>query len=104
MNLFFFQSRNTMTQKANTCSFGELLKTSCHELHYTRSWGLKQLVDYSEDSQTVYLRPAGLLEYHGEHVTIFLHHKQVLGNVFERHATKCCDVLKIHRRKTQGSK
>ena len=93
-----------MTQKANTCSFGELLKTSCHELHYTRSWGLKQLVDYSEDSQTVYLRPAGLLEYHGEHVAIFLHHKQVLGNVFERHATKCCDVLKIHRRKTQGSK
>ena len=83
MNLFFFQSRNTMAQKTNMCSFGELLKTSCHELHYTRSCELKQLVDYGEDTQTVYLRRAVLLEHHGENMTIFLHHEQVLGNVFE---------------------
>ena len=43
MNLFFLQSRNTMAQKANTGSFEELLKTSCHELHYAKSCGLKQL-------------------------------------------------------------
>ena len=104
MNLFFFQSRNTMAQKTNTSRFGELLKTSCHELHYTRSCGLKQFVDYSEDTQTVYLWRAGLLELHGENMTIFWHHEQVLGNVIERHATKCCGILKIHRRKTQGSK
>ena len=62
MNLFFFLSRNTMAQKTNMCSFRELLKTSCHELHYTRSWGLKQLVNYGKDTQTVYLWQAGLLE------------------------------------------
>ena len=37
-------------------------------------------------------------------MSICLHHKQVLGNLFEQHATKCCGILKIHRRKTQGSK
>ena len=37
-------------------------------------------------------------------MTICLHHEQVLGNIFERHATKCCPILKIHTRKTQGSK
>ena len=41
---------------------------------------------------------------HGENMSICLHHKQMLGNVFERHATKCCIILKIHRQKTQGSK
>ena len=46
MNLFFFQSRNTMAQKTNTCNFNKLLKTSCHKHHYTRSCGLKQLADY----------------------------------------------------------
>ena len=111
MNLFFFQSRTTMAQKTNMCSFEELLKTSCHDLHYTRSCSLKQLVDYGEDTQTVYLWRAGLLEHHGENMTICLHHGQVLDvfhnvfdNVFERHATKCCGILKIQRRKTQGSK
>ena len=104
MNLFFFLNRNTMAQKTNTCSFRELLKASCHELHYTRSSGMKQLIDYGEDIQTVSLWQAGLLEHHGENMTICLHHKQVLGNVFERHATKCCGILKIHIRKTQGSK
>ena len=99
MNLFFFQSRNTMAQKTNTCSFGELLKTSSHELHYTRSCGLKQLVNYGEDTQTAYLWQAGLLEHHGENMTICLHHEQVLGNVFEQHENKCCDIIK-----TQGSK
>ena len=104
MNLFFFQSKNTMVQKTNTCSFGELLKISCHELHYTRSCGLKQLVDSDEDTQTGYLWRAGLLKHHGENMTICLHHEQVLVNIFERHATKCCGILKIHRRKTQGLK
>ena len=104
MNLFFFQSRNTMAQKTNTCNFNKLLKTSCHKHHYTRSCGLKQLADYGEDTQTVYLWRAGLLEHHGENMTICLHHKQVLGNIFEQHATTCCGILKIHRRKTQGSK
>ena len=47
-----------MAQKTNTCRFRELLKTSCHKLHYTRSCGLKQLVDYGEDTQTVYLQRA----------------------------------------------
>ena len=37
-------------------------------------------------------------------MSICLHHKQVLGNLFEQHATKRCGILKIHRRKTQGSK
>ena len=83
MNLFFFHSRNTMAQKTNRCSFGELLKISCHKLHYTRSSRLKQLVDFGEDTQTVYLWQAGLLEHHGENMTVCLHHKQVLGNVFE---------------------
>ena len=77
-----------MAQKTNTCGFGELLKTSCHKLHYKRSCGLKQLVDYGEDTQTIYLWRAGLLEHHGENMTICLHHEQVFGNVFERHATK----------------
>ena len=72
-----------MTPKTNTCRFGELLKTSCHELHYTRSSGLKQLVDYCEDTQTVYLWRTSLLEDHGENMTICLYHEQVLGNVFE---------------------
>ena len=80
------------------------MKTSCHKLYYTRSCELKQLVDYGEDTQTVYLWRAGLLEHHGENMIICLHHEQVLGNVFERHATKCCTILKIHRQKTQGSK
>ena len=83
MNLFFFQSRHAMAQKTNTCSFRELLKTSYQELHYTRSCGLKQLVDYGEDTQTVYLWWAGLLEHHGENMTICLHHEQVFVlNVF----------------------
>ena len=77
-----------MVQKTNTCSFGELLKISCHELHYTRSCGLKQLVDSDEDAQTAYLWRAGLLKHHGENMTICLHHEQVLVNIFERHATK----------------
>ena len=45
-----------------------------------------------------------LLEHHSENMTICLDHEQVLGNVFQQHATKCCSILKIHRRKTQGSK
>ena len=94
-NLFFYHSRNTMAQKTNTCSLRELMKTSCHELHYTRSCGLKQLVNFGKDTQTVYLWQAGLLDHHGE---------KVLGNVFEWHATKYCSILNIHRRKTQGSK
>ena len=61
----------------------------------------KQFVDYHEDTQTVYLWRAGLLEHHGEKMTICLDHEQVLGNVFEQHAT-CYSILKIHRRKTQG--
>ena len=61
-----------MAQKASTCSFGELLKTSPHELHYTRSCGLKQLVDYGEDTQTVYLLRAGLLEQHGENICLLV--------------------------------
>ena len=100
MNLSFFQSRNTMTQKTNTSSFGESLKTSCHKLHYTGSCGFKQLVDYSKDTQTAYFWRVGLLEHHGENITICLHHEQVLGNVFEQHATTCCSILKTHRRKT----
>ena len=72
-----------MAQKANTCSFGVLLKTSRHKLHYTRSCGLKQLVDCNEDTQTIYLWQAGLLEHHRENMTICLHHEQVLSNVFE---------------------
>ena len=91
-------------QKTNTCSFGELLRTSCHKLHYTRSCRLKQLVDYGEDTQTVYLWLASLLEHHGENMTICLHHKQVLGNIFELHSTKCCSILKIHTQKTEGLK
>ena len=89
-----------MAQKTNTCNFNKLLKTSCHKHHYTRSCGLKQLADYGEDTQTVYLWRAGLLEHHGENMTICLHQKQVLGNIFEQHATTCCGILKIHRRKT----
>ena len=72
-----------MAQKTNTCNFNKLLKTSCHKHHYTRSCGLKQLADYGEDTQTVYLWRAGLLEHHGENITICLHHEQVLGNVFQ---------------------
>ena len=73
-------------------------------LHQIRSCGLKQVVDYGEDIRTVYLSRAGLLEHDGENMTICLHHEQVLDNVFERHAIKCCGILKIHRGKTQGSK
>ena len=93
-----------MAEKTNTCSFGELLKTSCHELNYTRSCGLKQLACFDKDTQTVYLWRAGLLEHHGENMTICFHHEQMFGNVFERYATKCCGILNSHRRKTQGSK
>lgn len=93
-----------MAEKTNTCSFGELLKTSCHKLNYTRSSGLKQLACFDKDTQTVYLWRAGLLEHHGENMTICFHHKQIFGNVFERYATKCCGILNNHRRKTQGSK
>ena len=71
-------------------------------LHQIRSCGLKQLVDYGEDTRTVYLSRAGLLEHDGENMNICLHHEQVLDNVFERHAIKCCGILKIHRGKTQG--
>ena len=45
-----------------------------------------------------------MLEHHSENMTICLDHEQVLGNIFEQHATKCCSILKIHIRKTQGSK
>ena len=72
-----------MAQKTNTCSAGELLKTSCHELHYARSCELKELVDYDEDTQTICLWEACLSEHHGENITICFHHEQVLGNVFE---------------------
>ena len=72
-----------MAQKTQTCSVGELLKTSCHELHYTRSCELKQLVDYDEDTHTICLWEACLLEHHVENITICFHHEQVLGNVFE---------------------
>ena len=44
------------------------------------------------------------LEHHGKNMTVCLHHKQVLGNVFGWHATKSCGILKIHRWKFQGSK
>ena len=30
-----------------------------------------------------------------------LHHEQVFGNVFERRESKCCAVLKKHRRKVK---
>ena len=93
-----------MAEKTNTCSFGELLKTSCHKLNYTRSSGLKQLASFDKDTQTVYLWRAGLLEHHGENMTICFHHEQIFGNVFERSATKCCGILNNHRRKAQGLK
>ena len=44
------------------------------------------------------------LEHHGKNMTVCLHHKQVLGNVFEWYATKSCGILKIQRWKFQGSK
>ena len=31
-----------------------------------------------------------------------LHHEQVFGNVFERRESRCCAVLKKHRRKVKG--
>ena len=65
---------------------------------------MKQLVDYGEDTRTVYLSRAGLLEHDGENMNNCLHHEQVLDNVFERHAIKCCGILKIQRGKTQGLK
>ena len=71
-------------------------------LNQIRSCGLKQLVDYGEDTRTVHLSRAGLLEHDGENMNICLHHEQVLDNVFERHAIKFCGILKIHRGKTQG--
>ena len=93
-----------MAEKTNTCSFGELLKTSCHKLNYTRSSGLKQLACFDKDTQTVYLWRAGLLEHHGENMTICFHHEQIFGNVFERYATKCCGILNNHRRKPKDQK
>ena len=87
-----------------TCASSE----NCWRDHVTNyitpDLGLKQLVNYGEDVQTVCLWRAGLLKLHGENMTICLHHEQVLSNVFERLATKCCSIMKIHRRKTQGSK
>ena len=90
--------------RKQTCAALENCWDIYHKLHYTRTCGLKQLVDYGEDTQTVYLWWACLLKYDGENMNICLHHKQVLGNVFERHAIKCCSILKIHGRKTQGLK
>ena len=38
----------------------------------------------------------------GERNDHMLHYEQLFGNVFERRETKCCAVLKKHRRKVKG--
>ena len=42
------------------------------------------------------------LKCEGERNDHMLHYEQVFGNVFERRESKCCAVLKKHRRKVKG--
>ena len=42
------------------------------------------------------------LKCEGERNDHMLHYEQLFGNVFERRETKCCAVLKKHRRKVKG--
>ena len=41
-------------------------------------------------------------KYEGGRNGNMLHYEQVFGNVFERRESKCCTVLKKHRRKVKG--
>ena len=103
MNLFFFQSRNTMAQKTNV----QLRRIVEDILSWTP---LHQILQVEATYRLRRRHPNCLFVASSSVGTswwkydYFLHHEQVLGNVFEWHATKCCGILKIHRRKTQGAK
>ena len=43
-----------------------------------------------------------IFEWEGERNDHILHYEQVFGKVFERRESKCCAVLKKHRRKVKG--
>ena len=45
---------------------------------------------------------ARLLEEKDNVFTIFFHHEQLFGKVFERKADKCCSILKFHRRNSKA--
>ena len=88
----------------STCNFGDLLSTPCHEVNFIRTKGIKNMADLDEDVQIIYLWRAGLLNKKCEEMTICFHHEQFFGNRFERRETKCCGVLKKHKRKCLGYK
>ena len=94
-----------MTEKTNRkCSFGELLGTPCNELHFSRSVGIKDVGELDNEMRELLVWRAGLREKVSDVRTLCLHHEQVFGNVYERHASKCCGVLKQHKKKAQGTK
>ena len=79
----------TMTEKANSkCSFGELLGTPCNELHFSRSVGIKDVSELDDEIREILVWRAGLREKVSDVQTLYLHHEQVIGNVYEPHASK----------------
>ena len=62
-----------------------------------------KLTDLEEDIQEILLWRARLLGHEGER-TIYFHHQQLFGNVFERRAKYYCGVLGSHQYRVQSKK
>ena len=72
-------------------------------IEFCWSTGTIKLTDLEEDIHEIWLWRAGLLVHEGE-LTIYFHHQQLFGNVFERKAKYCCGVLGSHQCRVQSKK
>ena len=61
------------------------------------------MTDLEQDFPEILLRRAGLLGNEGE-LTIGFHRQQLFGNVFERRAKYCCEILGSHQHRVQSKK
>ena len=61
------------------------------------------MTDLEQDFPEILLWRAGLLGHERE-LTICFHRQQLFGNVFERRAKYCCEVLGSHQHRVQSKK
>ena len=79
---------------ADSSDFGKLLNTPCDKLLYAQQTKRKNIKELHDDLQCILLWRARLLEEKDNVFTIYFHHEQLFGKVFERKADKCCSILK----------
>ena len=87
---------------ADSCDFGKLLNTPYDKLLYARQTGRKNTKELDDDLQCILLSRARLLEEKDNVFTIFFHHEQFSGKVFEGKSDKCCSILKSHCRNSKA--